>query len=182
MMYHLNSYHSCARWTTRLYNAWCRKDRTYYLPKIRVLWSVTGIVSIGTLLAYGQLNQNCSVSVLNRTVAVNPNGSWVLPNVPANFGQLKARATCTQNDITTSGESAPFLLLPNTAVNLPEIVLGNSTLIPDALTISPANPTLTGIGQSIQLSISAHYPDNSTKNVRSEEHTSELQSHSFISY
>src|ERR1700722_2887298 len=68
-------------------------------------------------LDYGQgnsqLNQNCVVAVLNRTVQVNANGSWVLPNVPANFGLVRARATCVQNGITTFGQSALFSLSAN---------------------------------------------------------------------
>ena len=55
--------------------------------------------------ALAQLNEHCTVSVLNRNVRVNPDGSWVLPNVPANLGQVRARATCVENGVTTSGES-----------------------------------------------------------------------------
>ena len=57
---------------------------------------ISGIfASIGLLAdsASAQLNQNCTVSVLNRNVPVNADGTWVLPNVPANFGTVKARAT-----------------------------------------------------------------------------------------
>lgn len=51
------------------------------------------IAAIGALTlgiarpALAQLNENCMVSVLNRTVRANPDGSWVLSNVPANFGR-----------------------------------------------------------------------------------------------
>ncbi|MGD0014198.1 MAG: hypothetical protein ABSD56_07220 [Bryobacteraceae bacterium] len=38
-----------------------------------------------------QLNQNCTVSILNRNMQVGEDGSWVLPNVPANFGPVRAR-------------------------------------------------------------------------------------------
>lgn len=55
-----------------------------------------------------ELNENCVVSVLNRTVQVKPDGTWVLPNIPANFGPVRARATCVTNGITTAGESALF--------------------------------------------------------------------------
>jgi hypothetical protein len=113
---------------------------------------------------FAQLNQNCTVSVLNRTVPVNPDGSWVLPNIPANFGMVKARATCLQNGTTTFGESAFFSVQPNTAVNLPAITLGQTTPIPTALSISiPA--TLTTAGQTAQLTVTATYPDGSTKDV-----------------
>src|SRR5260370_38315175 len=104
---------------------------------------VGGRVSIAAalLLASGlrasaQLNQNCTVSVLNRNVQANPDGSWVLPNVPANIGQVKARATCVQNGTTTSGESAFFNLNANNPVNVPAITLGDSSKIPVSLSIS----------------------------------------------
>src|SRR5579872_513315 len=115
------------------------------------------VAKAGTLLlalcsaAAGQLNQNCTVSVLNRTVPVNADGSWVLPNIPANFGQVKARATCVQNGTTVFGESAFFTVTPNAAVNLPAITLGSVTQIPVSLAISSSVPSLTTAGQTAQL-------------------------------
>src|ERR1700754_3138991 len=94
---------------------------------------VAGVALIVLIAAHGvlaQLNQDCTVSVLNRNVQVNPDGSWVLPNIPANFGQVKARATCVQSGVTISGESDFFSVGANTAVNLPEIKLGSASQIP----------------------------------------------------
>src|SRR5437879_8965865 len=121
-------------------------------------------ITLGAV-AYGQLNQNCTVSVLNRTVQVNPDGSWVLPNIPANFGQVKARATCVQNGVTTFGESDFFTVAPNGATNLPTIKLGTTTPIPVSLAITPGSPSLSAAGQTIQLTVQATYPDSSTKDV-----------------
>jgi hypothetical protein len=111
------------------------------------------------------LNQNCTVSVLNRNVQANADGTWVLPNVPANLGQVKARATCVQNGVTVSGESAFFTITPNTATNLPAIVLGSASPIPVSLTVGPTSTFLTTAGQSAQLAVTANYPDGSTQNV-----------------
>src|SRR5215213_1051798 len=116
-------------------------------------------------LAQSQLNQDCMVSVLNRTVRVNADGSWVLPNVPANFGQVKARATCVRNGVTSSGESDYYTIPANGIVNLPTIVMGSTTQIPAALTLTPANPSFTALGQTIQLQVTARYPDNSTRDI-----------------
>ena len=57
---------------------------------------------------FAQLNENCTVSVLNRTTRVRPDGSWLINNVPATFGgvRARARATCVQNGITQSGQSS----------------------------------------------------------------------------
>ena len=115
--------------------------------------------------AQAQLNQNCTVSVLNRNVQVNPDGTWVLPNVPANIGQVKARATCVQNGVTISGESTFFTVPANGAVNLPTITLGSSNPIPTSLAITPGAPTLSTIGQAIQLQVTGTYPDNSTTDL-----------------
>src|SRR5260370_6844418 len=42
--------------------------------------------------AAAQLNQSCVVSVLTRNVQVNADGTWVLPNIPANFGPVTPKA------------------------------------------------------------------------------------------
>lgn len=86
---------------------------------------------------------------------MNPDGTWVLPNVPANFGQVKARATCIQNGLTIFGESAFFSVPANGAVNLPTITLGATTPIPASLAIAPSAPTLTSAGQTVQLVVTA---------------------------
>lgn len=112
-----------------------------------------------------KLDENCTVSVLNRTVRVNPDASWVLPNIPANFGQVKARATCVKNGVTISGESAFFTIPTNGAVNLPAIILGSASQIPASLSITPATLPFTAAGQTTQLLVTATYPDNSTKDV-----------------
>lgn len=131
----------------------------------KVITFVAFILCATNVALAQKLNENCTVSILNRTVRVNPDGSWVLPNIPANFGQVKARATCVQNGVTTSGESGFFTVTPNGAVNLPAIVLGNVTQVPVSLGITPGTPSLTSLGQTLQLVITATYPDNSTKDV-----------------
>src|SRR5580704_11609364 len=112
-------------------------------PFLRALLGVF-LVSLALLLPVNaQLNQNCVVSVLNRTVSVNPDGSWILPNIPANFGPIRARATCVQNGVTTFGQSALFTIPTNGTVNLPHIQLGNTTPIPNSITITAPSTTLT---------------------------------------
>jgi hypothetical protein len=112
-----------------------------------------------------KLDENCTVSVLNRTVRVNADGSWVLPNVPANFGQVKARATCVRNGVTTFGESTFFNIPANGTINLPPIILGAGTQIPSSLAMTPATLTFNSAGQATQLVVTATYPDSSTRNV-----------------
>src|SRR5512146_1979208 len=106
---------------------------------VLALVAVTGSAS-------AQLNENCVVSVLNRNVSVNPDGTWVLPNIPANFGQVRARATCVEGGITRSGQSDFFILPANGSVNVPPIQLGATTPIPTGLTLTSAVTTLTSSG------------------------------------
>ncbi len=115
--------------------------------------------------AMAQLNENCTVSVLNRTVQVNPDGTWILPNIPANFGPVRARATCVQNGITQSGQSDFFILPSNGSVTLPPIVLGPTTPIPTSLSLTSPAATLTSAGATAQLSASATYTDGSVADV-----------------
>src|SRR5262245_10287341 len=126
---------------------------------------------IFALLCTGQsawaqkLNENCTVSVLNRTVRVNADGSWVLPNIPANFGLVRARATCIVDGKTVSGESDLFVVPRNGIVNRKTIVFGTATPIPIALTLNAPTSTLTEAGATVQLEAFAHYADGSVKNV-----------------
>jgi 6-phosphogluconolactonase (cycloisomerase 2 family) len=131
---------------------------------LHVIW-VGVLMLCAAEVALGQLTENCTVSVLNRTERVNPDGSWVLPNIPANFGQVKARATCVHDGLTISGESDFFAVPVSGAVNLPTLRLGSSTQIPISLSITPGNPSLTALGQMRQLLVTATYPDSSTKDV-----------------
>jgi hypothetical protein len=128
-------------------------------------------VAVGVLMlsaaqaAQAQLDENCTVSVLNRTVRVNHDGTWVLPNIPANFGQVKARATCMRAGVTTSGESDFFTIPANGSVSIPPIVLGAASKVPTSITVMPSTLAFTAAGQTTQLTLTAHYPDNSTKDV-----------------
>ena len=96
-----------------------------------------GALSVAALLgmmlstpALATLNQNCIVSVLNRTVQVKEDGTWVLPNIPANSGPVRARATCVENGLTTSGQSEFFTVPVNGSLDVPPIVIGPVTPIP----------------------------------------------------
>jgi hypothetical protein len=112
-----------------------------------------------------QLNDSCTISVLNRNVRVRPDGSWVLPNVPANFGYVRARVTCIVDGRTVSGESERFLIPPNGVVNRPRITFGQTTPIPRSVSVTSAIGRLTALGDAAQLTVSALYADGSTKEV-----------------
>lgn len=128
------------------------------------LWTVL-FTFPGLPLWAQQLSQNCVVSVLNRTVQVNSDGSWVLPNIPAGFGLIRARANCVQNGITSFGQSDFFNIQANLMNAIPPIQLGGVTPIPIAITVQAPTTTLTQAGATEQLSTSASFADGTMKDV-----------------
>ncbi|HEY0139715.1 MAG TPA: Ig-like domain-containing protein [Thermoanaerobaculia bacterium] len=112
-----------------------------------------------------QLNDKCTVSVLNRNAQAAADGSWIVPTIPANFGPVRARATCVENGITRSGESELFSLTPNGSVDVPKIILGATTPIPAALTLTSQFTTLNVSNPATQLTVVATYAGGTTQNV-----------------
>lgn len=116
---------------------------------------------------HGQLNENCVVAILNRTSQVRADGTWDLPNIPANFGPVRARATCVEAGITRSGQSALFTILQNRMNAIPPIILGPVTAIPSSLDLT-ANPvTLTQAGQTTQITVTGTYANGPAQNLTS---------------
>jgi len=136
----------------------------------RVAWVALGVLSIGASVCppgvfAQELDEHCVVSVLNRTAQVRADGSWDLPNVPAGFGQVRARATCVRNGVTLSGESEPFTVVAGRMNGIPPIVLGTTTPIPATLTITSSSPVLTQVGQTAQLTVTATYAGGPNRDV-----------------
>src|SRR5205814_2214589 len=87
------------------------------------------------------------------------------PNVPANFGPVRARVTCIVDGRTISGESEPIVVPANGVVNIPKITFGQVTPIPLSLAVSAAPGPLTSPGATRQLAVTARYSDGTTKDV-----------------
>ena len=135
----------------------------------RCLLLATALVLLAPANLVGQtgldLDTNCIVSILNRSARVKADGTWRIDNVPANMGLVRVRATCVKNGITLSGQSDFINLEPNIENGFSPFALGSATPIPSTLTITAPGPTLNAVGATAQLTVTATYPDNSTKNV-----------------
>ncbi|WP_347986704.1 Ig-like domain-containing protein [Methylomonas sp. AM2-LC] len=117
-------------------------------------------------VAANVLDQNCVVNILNRTIQVNSDGSWSMPNVPSTQGQVRARATCTKLGETFSGSSDYFTVVQNGIAPVPEIKFGNIDPIPVSMAITkPTVTTITHVGGTAQLQVMATYPDNTVLDV-----------------
>jgi hypothetical protein len=143
-----------------------RKMRSLVSLRISsLLVFLAALAGAASVNAQVTLNQNCIVSILNRNTPVNPDGSWTLPNIPAGFGLVRARATCVNNGVTTSGQSALFTLVANRMNGIPPIVLGNTTPVPTSLTLSAPSTTLTSIGATAQITATATYATGPSQDV-----------------
>lgn len=111
------------------------------------------------------LNQNCVVSVLNRTAQVRADGSWILPNVPANFGLVRARGTCTENGVTRSGQTDYFFVPANGIVKVPPMRFESIAPVPAALTVTSPTQVLAATGATAQLTVRATYADGAVADL-----------------
>jgi len=110
-----------------------------------------------------QLNQDCVVNILNRTVQVAPGGGWTLPNVPSSMGQIRARATCVKNGITTSGQTDYFTVQNNGITSTGDFIFGAIEPVPQFLDIQPASQILIDpTTPQQQLVVMAMYPDGTS--------------------
>lgn len=111
------------------------------------------------------LNQNCIVSVLNRNTPVNPDGTWILPNIPAGFGLVRARATCVNSGVTTSGQSNLFTIVANRMNAIPPILIGPTTAIPTSLTLSAPSTVITQLSGTTQLTVTGTFASGPSQDL-----------------
>jgi len=111
------------------------------------------------------LDQNCTVNVLNRTVQVQPDGSWTLPNVPSNMGQIRARVTCVEGGRTESGQTGFFRVIDAGNADAGAFEFAVPDPAPVSLTIAPGGVSTLDAGEDLTLTVTAVYPDQSSRNV-----------------
>ena len=132
---------------------------------------IIAIVSASLLLSTFQaravvLDENCVISILNRTIQVNADGGWSLPNVPSFMGQIRARATCVNDGKTVSGQSDYFSVVENDITDVSAIVFANMDPIPSSLNFgSVGAQTINAIEGTLQIAVFANYQDGSRRDV-----------------
>jgi len=105
------------------------------------------------------LDENCVVNILNRTIAVDANGQWSLPNVPSSMGSIRSRATCTKNGVTSSGQTEYFSVVTDGITKVGDFNFENFTPPPELLeVVIQGENQLKGAGTTLQLQINATYP------------------------
>lgn len=140
--------------------AWFRKEPMRWLVLLSLMVCATS--------ASAQLDSTCTVSVLNRSARVPETGAWVLPNVPAGQGPVRARATCVAADgVVRSGQSDLFTVPANGVIKIEDILFDNPIAIPTALELITTETELLAAGQTVQLSALATLPDGTLRDLTS---------------
>src|SRR5207253_3528193 len=96
---------------------------------------LVALLALQAVAVQAQLNESCTISILNRTARVRPDGSWRIDNVPATFGRV--RATCVEDGVTRTGQSDFFTIRQNTIAGFnADISLATVDPIPASLAIT----------------------------------------------
>ena len=131
-----------------------------------LLLGLAGLLPAASVFAQNsQLDESCTVSALNRSAQVQPDGTWVLPNVPANVGEVRVRATCVEGGETRFGQSGFVAVLVNGVIQVPEIIIDAPAPVPATLSLSAATTLLTAAGETVQLTATATLPDGTATDV-----------------
>jgi hypothetical protein len=112
------------------------------------------------------LDATCTVNILNRTVQVDAEGGWSMPNVPSTMGKVRARVTCIREGQTISGQTDFFTVNRNGVTETGPFLFGDPDPPPRRLDVIPAGRIdLNALGATTRLSVTATYPDDSTRDV-----------------
>jgi hypothetical protein len=121
------------------------------------------------------LDETCTVNVMNRVIQVDEDGSFAVPNVPANQGRVRARATCERDGQTVSGQTDYFSVSPNAVIEIGQFFRGVEQQVPERLrfthesnntaTSDPSDILLNGAGDTFEIGVEAVYADGSAEDV-----------------
>src|SRR3989337_2905547 len=151
-----------------LLSTYLMKRKTSLIHEVKLATSLAIAFSLLLLLpslSMADLNENCTVSVLNRTAQVKADGSYVIPNVPSNMGLVRVRATCVENGVTRSGQSDWLTIPTSQTIDVGEIPLDAFEPSPSAVSITSPATTLTAIGATAQLAVMAAYPGGTNRDI-----------------
>ena len=102
-------------------------------------------------IASPPLNESCTATVLNRLVQVNPNGTFLLANVPVPPGSFRVRVVCERNGKTEIAASAFVTGVPNGETKLGPFTFGVANPIPVSLALTSPAVTLTPTANGAQV-------------------------------
>ena len=112
---------------------------------------ISGLLNQIAMPAYA-LDENCTATILNRTINVEPTGTFAIPNVPVPAGAFRVRVICDFEGDIVKGQG-PFVAgVPFGSTDLGEIdFFFQDNPIPVALQISSPSTVLTPVANGTQL-------------------------------
>lgn len=127
------------------------------------------------------LGSNCTATLLNHSVQLNPNGTFNLPNIPSNPGMYRIHVVCTNSDGTTSEGLSDFIALtPNGSESIPLIQLGPVQAVPLTIAASVDSAQLGTAGATTQVHTIGTLPDGSFEDESGSPGTTYISSNSAI--
>ncbi|HEV7485689.1 MAG TPA: Ig-like domain-containing protein [Thermoanaerobaculia bacterium] len=136
--------------------------RARMLRRIGFIFLLAVLVVTG---AQAQLDNTCTISILNRSARVASGGQWIISDVPANQGPVRARATCVFGDVTRVGESTLINVPPNGRIENVGISFGSTPVpVPARMTLGAPSQILSG-GATLQLTAMVTYPSGEAADV-----------------
>jgi protocatechuate 3,4-dioxygenase beta subunit len=118
------------------------------------------------LAATPRLDQNCTAVIANRSVRVNTDGTYTVPNVPADIGLYRVRVVCKQPDGTVvQGQSGFVPLVANGSTQIPLIVFGTVNSPPIFIQLTSPTTSFTTAGQTAQLSVQGTLPNSTISDL-----------------
>jgi uncharacterized repeat protein (TIGR01451 family) len=134
------------------------------------LLAVTAILFFTGRSAKAQgLGSNCTVTILNRAIQVDADGSFVVRNIPYEPGFYRLRVVCRNADGTsTLGQSGFFRLSADGITDLPPIQFGSLDPLPVGMELFVSKQILRVKGETVQFTAFALLPDGSYRDVSTE--------------
>ncbi len=120
----------------------------------------------GSGICFAQvLNQNCVATIANTSIQVSEDGTFAIPNIPADIGYYRVRVICQNNGVTTQGASAYITLNANRETEIPEITFGTVNPPPVSVSVTATNNTLSSAGQTVQLTVTGTLPNGTATDL-----------------
>lgn len=125
-------------------------------------------------------DSNCVVSVLNRVARVRADGTWVLGNLPSNFGPVRARATCIFDGQSLVATSEVFEPTAGGVYDVEDLRFDRFAPTPSALVLASVATQLFAVGETAAVEVRALFPDGTDRDVTDEPATAYTSSNPAI--
>ena len=127
-------------------------------------------ISAGTALGQDApvLDEHCTATIQNRAIQLSHDGSFAVPNVPADQTKARVRIVCQNADGTVTRYQSGYITLdPNQPLNVGQLTVTTIDATPVTLQLIPASgsSTLPTVGSTVQMIVFASLSDGGTAEV-----------------